>query len=105
MLRSSDRSLALATNFPRRSFCENFPRQPAKINGRLLLGVQDHDITALPAAKLLDALGKPALNAPKYFAAVDVIARAEDAEWLSQATKALARFWQRKNLRKPALNC
>jgi hypothetical protein len=53
----------------------------------------------------LDALGKPALNAPKYFAAVDVIARAEDAEWLSQATKALARFWQRKNLRKPALNC
>jgi hypothetical protein len=95
-------------NFAERIAFLNCRRLPARLNTAetaLLLGVQEHDIAALIAAKLLDALGKPAPNAPKYFAAVDVLARAENAEWLSQATKALARFWQRKNQRKTPLNC
>ena len=66
----------------------------------MLLGVQEHDITPLVAAKLLTALGKPAANAPKYFAAVEVAERAANPEWLSQATKVLARYWQRKNQRR-----
>jgi hypothetical protein len=66
----------------------------------LLLGLQEHDIAPVVAAKLFVPLGKPAANAPKYFAAVEVAERAANPEWLSQATKALARYWQRKNQRR-----
>ena len=52
------------------------------------------------AVKLLIPLGKPAKNSPKYFAAVDIVARAEDGTWLSEATKALAKYWLRKNRRR-----
>ncbi|MDP9099339.1 MAG: hypothetical protein M3N48_10170 [Verrucomicrobiota bacterium] len=85
----------------------NCRRLPARLNNSetaLLLGVHDHDIAPLVAAKLLHPLGKPAPNAPKYFAAVDVLMRADDREWLSDATKALARHWQAKNSRAAATN-
>ena len=81
----------------------NCRRLPARLNSSevaLLLGFHEHDIAPLVGAKLLVVLGKPAPNAPKYFAAVDVLARADDVDWLSQATRALARFWQGKNQRK-----
>jgi hypothetical protein len=42
-------------------------------------------------------LGKPAPNAPKYFVAVEVVANAENPDWLAQATRALAKHWRRKN--------
>jgi len=81
----------------------NCRRLPARLNTTetsVILGVQEHDIPALIAARLLFPLGKPAPNAPKYFAAVEVVERAADLEWLAQATKALAKHWKRKNLRK-----
>jgi hypothetical protein len=81
----------------------NCRRLPARLNtseAAVLLGFQDHDIAVLIAAKLLVPLGKPAPNAPKYFAAVVVAERAADLEWLAQATKTLAKHWQQKNLRK-----
>jgi hypothetical protein len=84
----------------------NCRRLPARLNSSetaLLLGLHDHDIAVLVAAKLMHPLGKPAQNAPKYFAAIDVTARAEDREWLSNATKALARHWQAKNSRPSAV--
>jgi hypothetical protein len=84
----------------------NCRRLPARLNTSetaLLLGVHDHDIALLVAAKLLIPLGKPAQNAPKYFAAVDVLTRADDREWLSDATKALARHWHAKNSRSAAI--
>jgi hypothetical protein len=90
-------------NFGERIAFLNCRRLPARLNSgetALLLGVQEHDIAPLIASKMLAVLGKPAPNAPKYFAAVDVMARAENAEWLSQATRTLARFWQVKNQRK-----
>jgi hypothetical protein len=83
----------------------NCRRLPARLNTSetaLLLGLQEHDIAPLIAAKLLLPLGKPAPNAPKYFAAVDIGQRAEDREWLSNATKAIAKHWLRKNERKQA---
>jgi hypothetical protein len=40
-------------------------------------------------------LGKPAPNAPKYFAAVDIVVHAADSEWLSKATRVSAKHWQR----------
>lgn len=85
----------------------NCRRLPARLNSSetaLLLGVHDHDIAPLVAARLLHPLGKPAQNAPKYYAAGDVLMRADDREWLSDATKALARHWQAKNSRAAATN-
>ena len=80
----------------------NCRRLPARLNvteAAVLLGLKEHDIAPLVAAKLLTPLGKPAQNAPKYFAAVDILARCEDREWLSEATKAIAKYWLRKNRR------
>jgi hypothetical protein len=71
----------------------------------LLLGFQEHDIAPLISAKLLVPLGKPAPNAPKYFAAVEIAERASSPEWLSSATRVIAKHWRRKNqLRRSAHN-
>ena len=81
----------------------NCRRLPGRLNTSetaLLLGVQEHDIAPLVAAKLLVPLGKPAQNAPKYFAAVEIAHSAENREWLSAATKVLAKYWREKNLAK-----
>jgi len=81
----------------------NCRRLPARLNTcevAVLLGVQEHDIAPLVAAKLLSPLGRPAPNAPKYFAATEIVERTIDSEWLAKATKALAKYWQRKNERK-----
>jgi hypothetical protein len=80
----------------------NCRRLPARLNTSetaLLLGFQEHDIAPLVAAKLLVPLGRPAQNAPKYFAAVEIAERASNTEWLSSATKVLAKHWLRKNQR------
>jgi hypothetical protein len=81
----------------------NCRRLPGRLNTSetaLLLGFQEHDVAPLVAAKLLAPLGRPAANAPKYFAAVIIAERAADSEWLSQATKAVAKHWLQKNQRK-----
>src|SRR5438093_1383479 len=70
----------------------NCRRLPGRLNTSetaLLLGFQDHDIAPLVAAKLLVPLGKPATNSPKYFAALDVLACAENRRWLSDASRAI----------------
>jgi hypothetical protein len=81
----------------------NCRRLPGRLNtseAALLLGFQDHGIALLVAAKLLVPLGRPAANAPKYFAAVEIAECASDLEWLSSATKQLAKHWQQKNHRR-----
>jgi hypothetical protein len=80
--------------------CRRLPARLSTGETAVLLGFQEHDIAPLIAAKLLAPLGKPAPNAPKYFATVDILAAAQDREWLSQATRALARHWRIKNSRK-----
>src|SRR5260370_40164838 len=83
----------------------NCRRLPGRLNtseAALLLGFQEHDIALLVAAKLLVPLGKPAPNAPKYLAAVQIVERASDSEWLSIATKQLAKHWLKKYRRKSA---
>jgi hypothetical protein len=81
----------------------NSRRLPARLDTSetaSLLGFQEHDIAVLVATKLLTPLGKPAPNAPKYFAALDVTAAAEDREWLARATRIIAKRWREKNARK-----
>jgi hypothetical protein len=81
----------------------NCRRLPGRLNTSetaLLLGFSEHDIAFLIAAKLLVPLGKPAPNAPKFFATVLIEERVSDAEWLSKATRVVAKCWLRKNSRK-----
>ena len=80
--------------------CHRLPGRLTTAEAAVLLGFQEHDIAPLVSAKMLTPLGKPAPNAPKYFAAIDVQACAENRDWLSQATKALTQHWHRKNSRK-----
>ncbi|HET7239272.1 MAG TPA: hypothetical protein VFI76_09605 [Terrimicrobiaceae bacterium] len=80
--------------------CRRLPARLSTGEAAVLLGFQEHDIAPLIAAKLLAPLGRPVPNAPKYFATVDVLAVAQDREWLSQATRVPARHWRIKNSRK-----
>jgi len=78
----------------------NCRRLPARLNtseAAVVLGFHEHDIAVLTAAKLLTPLGKPAQNAPKYFAATDITACMENTDWLSRATRAITNHWLKKN--------
>lgn len=65
-----------------------------------ILGFSSHDIPVLVSKKLLEPLGRPSPNAPKYFAAVEIIARSENPAWLAKATSATSTHWRTKNLNK-----
>jgi hypothetical protein len=65
-----------------------------------LLGFAEHDIQVLMAARKLTPLGDPAPNAPKRFAAIEVIGLAADVEWLNKATKEVCKYWRHKRERR-----
>jgi hypothetical protein len=48
----------------------------------------------------LTPLGDPAPNAPKWFAAVEMIRLAGDQDWLHKATRELSKFWHSKRMRR-----
>ena len=78
----------------------NCHRLSARLNTSevaVLLGFQEHDIAPLVAAKLLTPLEKPAANAPKYFAAIEVLSCTVNRDWLSHATRPIAKHWATKN--------
>src|SRR5512140_453020 len=82
--------------------CLNVVRLPGRLDGRqagTLLGFQPHDIPVLIAAKLLQPLGKPMANSPKYFAACVIEELRCNPDWLDRATRAVSRHWQSKNAR------
>jgi len=51
------------------------------------------------AAGKLTPLGDPAPNAPKCFAAVEMIRLVADKDWLHKATKEIAKYWWQKRKR------
>jgi hypothetical protein len=59
----------------------------------------ESDMQILLAVGKLTPLGDPAPNAPKWFAAVEMIRLATDQEWLYEATKEIAKFWRNKRAR------
>jgi hypothetical protein len=65
-----------------------------------LLGFAEHDVQILMGAGKLVPLGDPAPNAPKWFAAVEMVRLAADREWLSKATREVSRYWRRKRERR-----
>ena len=67
-----------------------------------ILGFPEHDIPVLVSGGLLKPLGSPAPNAPKYFAAVEIVMHAQETLWLSRATKLVSKCWKEKNEEKRA---
>ncbi len=65
-----------------------------------LLGFAEHDIPLLIATGKLEPLGDPAPNAPKWFAAVEILRLATDRDWLHKATKELSKYWRLKRERR-----
>jgi hypothetical protein len=65
-----------------------------------LLGCAEHDIPILMAVGKLTPLGDPAPNAPKWFAAVEIIRLAADQDWLHKATKEISKYWRNKRERR-----
>jgi hypothetical protein len=83
--------------------CLNVYRLPARLDARQtasILGFQSHDIPVLVAAKLLEPLGKPVPNAPKYFAACVLEELRCNSDWLDRASRAVSRHWRVKNGKK-----
>src|SRR5688572_25850635 len=78
----------------------NLPARLSATETARLLGFPEHDIQILMAARKLIPLGDPAPNAPKYFAAIEIIQLAADRDWLHRATKDVARHWKRKRERR-----
>jgi hypothetical protein len=64
-----------------------------------LLGFAKSDMQILLSVGKLTQLGDPAPNAPKWFAAVEVLRLATDQDWLHKATKEIAKFWKNKRAR------
>jgi hypothetical protein len=65
-----------------------------------VLGFAEHDIQILMGAGKLRPLGDPAPNAPKWFAAVEIIQRATGQEWLGRATREVSKYWLHKRERR-----
>jgi len=87
-------------NEQQRAFHQHWPTPVARLNAEQTawaLNFQPHDIPVLIQAGLLKPLGNPRQSAVKYFSAIAVQKLAEDAAWLSKATNAVYRRWQKKN--------
>ncbi|MBI5385962.1 MAG: hypothetical protein HZA90_14890 [Verrucomicrobia bacterium] len=79
---------------------KNLPARLDVVATANLLGFAEHDIQILMAAGKLKPLGDAAPNAPKWFAAVEMIRLATDQDWLHKATKEIAKYWKQKRGRR-----
>jgi hypothetical protein len=83
--------------------CPPFDQLPARLEVKavaVLLAFSASDIPVLIAAGLLKPLGKPAPNAPKFFARVQIERLGQDLDWLNQATRCVSQHWKRKRDRR-----
>jgi hypothetical protein len=78
----------------------NLPARLDVVATAKLRGFTESDIHILMAVGKLTPLGDPAPNAPKWFAAVEIIQLATDQEWLHKATKEVAKYWRQKRGRR-----
>ncbi len=76
------------------------PLLPARLNAleaAWYLGFQPHEISILVGAKMLEPLGHPPANTPKFFATESLAALKDNQKWLEKATDAISTYWRRKN--------
>jgi hypothetical protein len=79
---------------------KNLPARLDVVATAKLLGFAEHDIQILMALGKLKPLGVPAPNAPKWFAAVEIIRLACEIDWLHKATRDIAKYWRHKRERR-----
>jgi hypothetical protein len=78
----------------------NNVRLPARVDNNLaaqILGVQVHDISILVAEKIIRPLGKPRINAPKYFSSNMLLELSKDVSFLNKMQLVLQNHWRIKN--------
>jgi hypothetical protein len=63
------------------------------------LGFETDHITILTSAGLLKPLGHPPPGAMKFFAAVEIEQKKNDAKWLNKASEVVRLKWKDKNER------
>jgi hypothetical protein len=63
------------------------------------LGFETDHITILTSAGLLKPLGHPPPGAMKFFAAVEIEQKKNDAKWLTKASEVIRLKWKDKNER------
>jgi hypothetical protein len=83
--------------------CPPFECLPARLHVKLValkLGFGESEIPILMGKGLLKPLGKPAPNAPKFFARVEIERLSKDIDWLDEATLRVTQYWKRKRDRK-----
>ena len=80
-------------------FVYNLPARLTVEETAKQLGFAPHDIPVIVGAGLLNPLGAPAPNAPKFFATIVIQQLASDARWLDKATRAVGKYWQKKRER------
>jgi hypothetical protein len=78
---------------------KNLPARLDVVSTAKLLGFAEHDIQILMVVGKLTPLDDPAPNAPKWFAAVEMLRLAGDQDWLHKATKEIAKYWRNKRER------
>ena len=79
--------------------CPPFDSLPARLHVKMvaqLLGFGESEIPILMGKGLLKPLGKPAPNAPKFFASVEIERLCQDVDWLNQATRCVSQYCKRK---------
>jgi hypothetical protein len=83
----------------------NLKTYPARLyaeQAATYLGFKPHDIPVLIAAGLLKPLGGSCTaQTVKYFASAELEKLRVNTQWLSRATYAVRRHWERKNARRP----
>ena len=79
---------------------KNLPARLDVVAAAKLLGFAEHDIQILMSSGKLKPLGDPAPNAPKWFAAVEMVRLAGDTDWLHKATRDVSKYWRHKRERR-----
>ena len=80
--------------------CRRLPARLSTGETAVLLGFQEHDIAPLDCRQVARTAWQAGAKCPKIFRDGGCYSAAQDREWLSQATRALARHWRIKNSRK-----
>ena len=81
------------------------PLLPVRLNAletAWYLGFQPHEVSILTGAGLLEPLGHPPANTPKFFSTGSLAELRDNQKWLEKATDAISTYWRRKNGQKRA---
>ena len=83
---------------------KNLPARLLAAQVAKLLNCTPEDVAILVTAGKLRPLGRPNMNAVKFFSAIELMALLADRDWLDEATKTIKQFWKQKTARRNGLN-